>query len=102
MEKARRHNLKIIFNLKGQLPHARDHEVVPHWDGVTDQVAIVLKAVNLVKDLPQLLGWYINDESSAMQLQNVIDFRQHASRADPWHPVVSLTYEIFNLQNYAK
>ena len=101
MEKARRHNLKVIFNLKGQLPHARDHEVVPHWDGVTDRLAIALKAVNLVKDHPQLLGWYINDESSAMHLQNVIDFRQRVSQADPWHPVVSLTYEIFNLPNYA-
>ncbi len=101
MEKARKHNLKVIFNLKGQLAHARDHEVITNWDGVTDRMAIALKAVNLIKDHPQLLGWYINDETSAMYLQDVIDMREQVSKADLWHPIVSLTYEYANLPNYA-
>ena len=101
MEKARKHNLKVIFNLKGQLAHARDHEVINEWEGVTDRMAIALKAVNLIKNHPQLLGWYINDETPAMYLKDVIDMREQVSNADPWHPVVSLTYEYANLPNYA-
>ena len=101
MEKAKKHNLKVIFNLKGQLANAREHEVVTKWDGLTDRTAIALKAVELIKDHPQLLGWYINDESSAMYLKNVVALREHISKADPWHPVVSLTYEYVNLPNYA-
>ena len=101
LEKARKHNLKVIFNLKGQLAHARDHEVIANWDGVTDRMAIALKAVNLIKDHPQLLGWYINDETSAMYLKDVIDMREQVSKADLWHPVVSLTYEYANLPDYA-
>ena len=101
MEKARKHNLKVIFNLKSQLAHARDHEVVTEWDGITDRMAIALKAVNLIKDHPQLLGWYINDEMPIMYLKDVINMREQVSNADPWHPVVSLTYEFANLPNYA-
>ena len=101
MEKARKHNLKVIFNLKGQLAHANEHEVITNWDGVTDRMAVALKAVNLIKDHPQLLGWYINDETSAMYLQDVIDMREQVSKTDLWHPIVSLTYEIENLPNYA-
>ena len=101
MEKARKHNLKVIFNLKGQLAHARDHEVISNWDGVTDRMAIAMKAVNLLKDHPQLLGWYINDETPAMYLKDVIDMRENVSKADYWHPVVSLTYEYSNLPGSA-
>ncbi len=101
MEKARKHNLKVIFNLKGQLEHAHNHEAITDWDGVTDRMAIALKAVNLIKDHPQLLGWYINDEMPAIYLNDVINMREQVSEADPWHPVISLTYDSGALPGYA-
>lgn len=95
--------LKVAFSLKDLLTNTfnpEKHNITDFKLG-NDPMAVAAAIVNAIKDHPALLAWYINDESSLANLQNVIDMRELVSRLDPYHPTISLTYEMENLPGYA-
>ena len=84
------HGLKMIFSLFYQhmkKPHGNREEFddVRGLDQVTEHV------VNLVKNHPAMLAYYVSDENSLEEYPAVRALRERISRIDPWHPTVTLT-----------
>lgn len=50
------------------------------------------RLVELNKNHPALLAWYISDEVSRDNVPKVLKLREAVSAIDPWHPTWTLTY----------
>jgi hypothetical protein len=90
--------MKLLFSSATQLPgHGQRCE---KWDGVEGVQEITLHAVEIIKDHPALLGYYISDETPREQIPFLLDTREKISALDPWHPVWTLTYRVEDLPLY--
>lgn len=90
LDQMENHGLKMIFSLFYQ------HMIKPHgnreeFDDVRGLDQVTEHVVNLVKDHPAMLAYYVSDENSLEEYPAVRALRERISKIDLWHPTVTLT-----------
>ena len=90
LDQMEKHGLKMIFSLFYQ------HMIKPYgnrkeFDDVRGLDQVTEHVVNLVKDHPAMLAYYVSDENALDEYPAVRALRERISRIDPWHPTVTLT-----------
>ena len=90
LDQMEKHGLKMIFSLFYQ------HMIKPHgnreeFDEVRGLNQVTEHVVNLVKDHPAMLAYYVSDENSLEEYPAVRALRERISKIDLWHPTVTLT-----------
>ena len=105
-----KYNLRLLFSTATQIPDST--QAYHEWDGVKGMREVITHAVQMTKDHPALLGWYISDECSRDHIPYLQSVREQISAIDPWHPVWTLTYrtedmplyhtsgDVFGIDNY--
>lgn len=84
---AKKHNMMVVYSLKDLY----DGRAGYPKNGITGEEAAE-KQIDLVKDHPSLLAWYINDEMDGKWLAPIQSRYDQVSRMDPNHPA----YIVYN------
>jgi hypothetical protein len=84
---AKKNNMMVVYTLKD----LHDGRAGYPKNGISGQEAAE-KQINLVKDHPSLLAWYINDEMDGKWLDPTQERYNQVSRMDPNHPA----YIVYN------
>jgi len=84
---AKKHNMMVVYSLKDLY----DGRAGYPKNGITGEEAAE-KQIDLVKDHPSLLAWYINDEMDGKWLAPTQSRYDQVSRMDPDHPA----YIVYN------
>lgn len=92
--------LKLLFSLKDVYETGSGANPVNAWYGVRGSDNVAAKAVELFRDHPALLGWYIADEISSSRADEVKKRRTMLNRLDPGHPTWAVYYQFAELQDF--
>lgn len=97
-----RRQLKIIFSLTELLPQevAGPTATRRKWGNVTGQDEICRRVIEVLKDHPALLAWYMCDETDVAYLKNLIQRRTLITEADSAHPVLGVFYQQESITRY--
>ena len=91
--------LKIIASLKDFMPEAR-HSPIKKIETQGDADRGFLHRMNLVKDHPAVIAWYLNDESSVSHLPRLQRQYRMLRNADPDHPAWSVLFQYDQIRMY--
>ena len=86
LDKYGEYGLKCIFNIRWQSPYTGNSLSKTAYAGNTDEVTAGI--VKALADHPALLAWYVSDETTRVNIPQIIHLRQVVSAADPYHPTV--------------
>ena len=81
--------LKCIFNIRWQSAYTGNAVRKTHYADNTD--AVTAHIVKSLADHPALLAWYLSDETTRVNIPQVVHLRQVVSAADPYHPTLGVT-----------
>ena len=89
LDRYAKYGLKCIFNIRWQSAYTgnaiRKTDYAGNADDVTSQI------VKSLADHPALLAWYLSDETTRVNIPQVVHLRQVVSAADPYHPTLGVT-----------
>ncbi|MBO5668002.1 MAG: hypothetical protein J6S43_02650 [Lentisphaeria bacterium] len=86
LDKYQKYGLKCIFNIRWQSPYTGNSLSKTAYAGNTD--AVTAHIVRALADHPALLAWYVSDETTRVNIPQIVHLRQIVSAADPYHPTV--------------
>jgi hypothetical protein len=90
--------LKIIFG--AQWVHEGTRNALTSWMGAQGETDVITKAVEIFKDHPALLAWYLCDELPISMKDRLEKRRALVNRLDPFHPTWSVFYQNDDLPFY--
>ena len=89
LDRYAKYGLKCIFNIRWQSAYTgnaiRNTDYAGNADDVTSQI------VKSLADHPALLAWYLSDETTRVNIPQVVHLRQVVSTADPYHPTLGVS-----------
>lgn len=89
LDRYAKYGLKCIFNIRWQSEYTGNAVRKTHYAGNTDDVTSQI--VKSLADHPALLAWYLSDETTRVNIPQVVHLRQVVSAADPYHPALGVT-----------
>jgi len=93
LDRAKKHNLNVIYSLKGMYPKKRD--------GNMDYfLSLSRNLINRWKLHDALLAWYINDELNEAWIPHIKRLYQVVKENDPDHPAYQVLYQENILSKY--
>jgi len=92
MERAARHHLKVVYSVKDMYPNLRGAS--------PDSLEKAAGYIKMMRDKPNLLGWYTNDELAASWLPQLQKMYDQVKELDPNHPAYQVLYQIGILEKY--
>ena len=86
LDKYSKHNLKCIFNIRWQAPYTGNSiSNIPLGKTVDDVTKAIVK--NFANH-PAVLAWYLSDETTRVNIPQLIHLREVISATDPYHPTL--------------
>ena len=92
------YGLKCIFNIRWQSAYTGNAVRKTDYAGNTDDVTSHI--VKSLADHPALLAWYLSDETTRVNIPQVVHLRQVVSAADPYHPTLGVSCYSADLTAY--
>ena len=92
MDRAQKHNLKVVYSVKDMYPDLRK--------AGPDALEKAANYIKQMRDNPALLAWYTNDELAAEWLPKLEKMYTQVKVLDPNHPAFQVLYQIGILEKY--
>ena len=89
LDRYAKYGLKCIFNIRWQSAYTGNAIRKTDYAATTD--AVTTEIVRSLTDHPALLAWYLSDETTRVNIPQVVHLRQVVSAADPYHPTLGVT-----------
>jgi len=100
MDELHTNNLKVIYSIKDL--YSGTKWAPKNVRTEADEVNVVTRIVNEMKDHPALLAWYTNDELPAT-LESRLTARQRLlEQLDPDHPTWIVIYQYYDVRSYLR
>ena len=90
--------LKTFYSLKGCYTFAKWHPEAIQTE--EDELPFIRKKVEVVREHPALLAWYLNDESPLIHQDRLVAHRQWLEELDPNHPTWAVLYQIGDIEGF--
>ncbi len=92
MERAQKHDLKVVYSVKDMYPDLRK--------AGPDALEKAADYIKQLRDNPALLAWYTNDELGAEWLPKLGEMYNQVKQLDPNHPTFQVLYQMGIMQKY--
>ena len=100
MDQLHTNNLKVIYSIKDL--YSGTKWAPPNVHTEADEVAVVTRTVNAMKDHPALLAWYTNDELPATMESRLTARQRLLEQLDPNHPTWTVLYQYDDVRAYLR
>ena len=91
--------IRIIVSLKDFMPGAR-HAPIKEIETQGDADRGLMRRIEMVKDHPAVIAWYLNDESSVTHLPRLERQYRIVKEMDPGHPAWSVLFQHDQIRTY--
>ena len=89
LDRYAKYGLKCIFNIRWQSAYTGNAIRKTDYAATTD--AVTSHIIKSLADHPALLAWYLSDETTRVNIPQVVHLRQVVSASDPYHPTLGVT-----------
>ncbi|MCP4639299.1 MAG: hypothetical protein GY851_02630 [bacterium] len=98
MDQACKHGLKVIYSVKDCYTFIRWHpKEVKTQD---DELPYIQKKIEMFRNHPALLAWYINDEAPVSVMPQLVAHHRFIEEQDPNHPTWVVLYQVNDVRDY--